>query len=128
MHGKSGWQTVKSEAWKQPRQISEGTMPDELLRQRRATSSANRRIARPRGFLDQNPDVPAPWAADLFVFPPEANDAEMFAEIDTIAGLISSTASDADSPSGHYSAVRSFGPVQYRAVAIPHRARKKGGE
>ena len=26
------------------------------------------------------------------------------------------------------SAVRSFGLVQYRAVAIPHRARKKGGE
>jgi hypothetical protein len=79
-------------------------------------------------FLDRNPEVPAPWGTDLLVFPPEASDAEMFAEIDTIAELIGSTASDDGSPSGHYSAVRSFGPVQYRAIAIPRRARKKGGE
>ena len=80
-------------------------------------------------FLDQNPDVPAPRRADVLVFPPEASDAEMFAEIDTIAELIGSTASDADSPRGHYSAVRNFGPVQYRAVAIPHSARdNEGGE
>ena len=77
-------------------------------------------------FLDQNPDVPVPWRADLLVFPPEASDAEMFAEIDTIAELIGSTASDADSPRGHYSAVRDFGPVQYRAIAIPYNARDKG--
>ena len=76
-------------------------------------------------FLDQNPDVPAPWEADLLVFPPEASDAEMFAEIDTIAVVIGSTPSDADSPRGHYSAVRDFGPVQYRAVAIPYHARKE---
>ena len=76
-------------------------------------------------FLDQNPDVPAPSRADLLTFPPEASDAEMFAEIDTIAVLIGSTASDADSPRGHYSAVRDFGPVQYRAVAIPRSARNK---
>ena len=78
-------------------------------------------------FLDQNPDVPAPWRADLLVFPPEASDAEMFAEIDTIAEMIGSTASDADSPRGHYSAVRNFGPVQYRAVAVPHSARANEG-
>jgi len=75
-------------------------------------------------FLDQNPEVPAPWGADVFVFPVEASDAAMFAEIDTIAQLIGSTASDANSECGHYSAVRNFGPVQYRAVAIPHSARK----
>ncbi len=74
-------------------------------------------------FLDQNADVPVPWRADVLVFPTEASDAEMFAEIDTIAELIGSDASDADSPRGHYSAVRDFGPVQYRAVAIPHSAR-----
>jgi hypothetical protein len=79
-------------------------------------------------FLDQNPGVPAPWETSLLVFPPEASDAEMFAEINTIAGLIGSTASDDGSPNGHYSTVRSFGPMQYRAVAIPHRARKKGAE
>jgi len=48
----------------------------------------------------------------------------MFAEIDTIAAMIGSSASDDDSPSGHYGAVREFGPVQYRAIAIPHSARK----
>jgi hypothetical protein len=79
-------------------------------------------------FLDRNPDVPTPCGADLLVFPPDASDAEMFAEIDTIAVLIGSTASDADSPRGHYSAVRSFGPVQYRAVAIPYSARNRGRE
>ncbi len=79
-------------------------------------------------FLFQTPDVPVPRRADLLVFPPVASDAEMFAEIDTIAELIGSTASDADSPRGHYSAVRDFGPMQYRAVAIPHSARKKGSE
>jgi hypothetical protein len=74
-------------------------------------------------FLDQDPQVPAPHFTDLFVFPPPGSDTEMFAEIDVIAALIGTTASDTDSPSGHYSAVLGFGPVQYRAVAIPNSAR-----
>ena len=75
-------------------------------------------------FLDQNPQVPAPRYTDLLVFPPTGPDAEKFAEVDVIARQIGVTASDADSPSaGHYSAVRNFGPVQYRAVAIPRSAR-----
>jgi hypothetical protein len=57
------------------------------------------------------------------VFPAEGPDAEMFAEIDAIAERIDVTASDDGSPRGHYSAVRDFGPVRYRAVAIPHSAR-----
>jgi hypothetical protein len=80
-------------------------------------------------YIEHNPRVPAPPRADVLVFPAEAGDAEMFAEIDAIAEMIGSTASDSDSPHGHYSAVRNFGPVQYRAVAIPHSAREKeGGE
>ena len=74
----------------------------------------------PRAISSRNGKMP--------VFTAEASDAEMFAEIDTIAGLIGLTASDDGSPNGHYSAIRSFGPVQYRAIAIPCRARKKGGE
>jgi hypothetical protein len=35
---------------------------------------------------------------------------------------IGSDASDADSPRGHYGAIRNFGPVKYPAVAIPHSA------
>jgi hypothetical protein len=78
-------------------------------------------------FLAQNPEVPVPWGTNILVFPIEASDAEMFAEIDSIAELIGSTASDADSPRGHYSAARNFGPVQYRAIAIPHSARDNEG-
>jgi hypothetical protein len=74
-------------------------------------------------FLDQDPRVPAPRFTDLLVFPHDGSDEEMFAEIDVIAERIGTTASDADSPRGHYSAVRDFGPVQYRAVAIPNSAR-----
>ena len=73
-------------------------------------------------FLDQNARVPVPRRADLLVFPPDGTDAEMFAEIDVIAERIGTTASDVGSPAGHYSAVRVFGPVQYRAVAIPETA------
>jgi hypothetical protein len=73
-------------------------------------------------FLNQNPGVPVPWRAYVLVFAADGSDAEMFAEIDVIAGQIGVTASDADSPRGHYSAVRDFGSVQYRAVAIPHAA------
>lgn len=79
-------------------------------------------------LLEQNPDVPAPSRADLLIFPSEASDSEMFAEIDTVAELIGSTASETDSSRNHYSAVRDFGPVQYCAVTIPHSARKKGSE
>jgi hypothetical protein len=76
-------------------------------------------------FLDQIPQIPAPWRADVFVFPPNGSDAEMVAEIDAIAEQIGATASDAGSPAGHYSAARDFGPVQYRAVTIPNRARSR---
>lgn len=78
-------------------------------------------------FLERNPEVPAPRRADVMVFPVHGSDAEMFAEIDVIARRIGATASDADSPRGHYSAVRDFGPVQYRAVAIPHSAYDESG-
>ena len=79
-------------------------------------------------FLDQNPQVPAPWRADVLVFPADRTDAEMFAAIDAVAEQIGVTATDAGSPRGHYSAVRDFGPVQYRAVAIPHSARGHDNE
>ena len=74
-------------------------------------------------FLDKHPQVPAPWQAEVLVFPTQGSDTEMFAEVDAIAELIGATASDADSPAGHYRTVREFGPVQYRAVAIPNAAR-----
>ncbi|SRR6266699_528538 len=72
-------------------------------------------------FLGQNPDVPTPRHADVLVFPAHGTNVEMFAEIDVIAEQIGATASDADSLAGHYSTDRDFGPVHYRAVAIPNR-------
>jgi hypothetical protein len=41
----------------------------------------------------------------------------MRAEIDATAALLGVTARK--TPCGHYVATRSFGPVEYRAVAIP---------
>ena len=78
-------------------------------------------------FLDRHPQVPAPRRTDLLVFPPAGSDAEMFAEIDVIAGQIGVTASDADSPPATTARSASFGPSQYRAVAIPHSARNESG-
>lgn len=78
-------------------------------------------------FLSQNPQVPAPRYADVLVFPPTGIDAEMFAEIDAVAEQIEATAS-ADDSSGHYRAIRYFGPVQYRAVAIPNSAHENEHE
>jgi hypothetical protein len=74
-------------------------------------------------FLDQNAQVPAPRYADVLVFPDRGTEAEMFAEIDVIAGQIGVTAKQNETPDGHYIASRYFGPVQYRAVAIPQVAR-----
>jgi len=77
-------------------------------------------------FLGQNPDVPAPRYAEVIVFPARGSNAEMFAEVDVVAQQIGATASSADSPAGHYSAARDFGPVHYRAVAIPNRDDESG--
>lgn len=79
-------------------------------------------------FLDQNPQVPSPRYTDLLVFPHRRTDAEMFAEIDVIAEQIGVTADGNDNPAEHYIAHRYFGPVQYRAVAIPQAARSDRGE
>jgi hypothetical protein len=74
-------------------------------------------------FLGQNPQVPAPCFTDVLVFPHGETDAEMFAEIDLIAGQLGVTASGHDNPADHYVACRYFGPVQFRAVAIPNAVR-----
>src|SRR5437879_1482405 len=68
-------------------------------------------------FLNDHPDVPAPRWADVLVFPPDGTDEEERAEIDVIASRIG--AEPVETISGHYSASLGFGPVRYRAVAIP---------
>jgi hypothetical protein len=69
-------------------------------------------------FLESNPDVPAPAYNDLLVFPPGVSDDEKRREVDVIASLIGSGAENFSSYR-HYQTSRRFGPVEYRAIAIP---------
>jgi hypothetical protein len=69
-------------------------------------------------YLESNPEVPAPIYTDMLTFPPNGEWAEMCTEIDAIAARLGVTAGDIY---GHYVAFRYFGPVEYRAVAIPPR-------
>lgn len=70
-------------------------------------------------FLEENPLVPAPESAEVMVFPdyfsPYSRQCE---EIDMIALLIGS-GTETTRTRGHYVTSRRFGPVEYRAVAIP---------
>lgn len=74
-------------------------------------------------FLQANPDVPAPQYTDVLVFPAAGTDAERRTEIDAIAARIGA---EAQTICGHYVAARHFGPVEYRAVVIPHDNDVKG--
>jgi hypothetical protein len=67
-------------------------------------------------YLEWNPGVPAPSYSDVLAFPPDGDCAGMRAEIDAIAERIGAGARE--TVSGHYVAARSFGPIEYRAVAI----------
>jgi hypothetical protein len=83
------------------------------------TGQRARLIAGLRGlavFLEANPDAQAPHYTDVLVFPPDGSDAERRAEIDVIAARIGEAP---ETLRGHYVVWRFFGPVQYRAVAIP---------
>ncbi len=83
--------------------------------ERQALISGLRELA---GFLESNPDVPAPEYTDVLVFPPSASDAGKRRQIDVIASRIGSVA-ETFSSFRHYRTSRRFGPVEYRAVAIP---------
>lgn len=68
-------------------------------------------------YLETRPDVPAPSYADLYTFPPDGGCAGMRAEIDSIAERLGTQARETAGGS-QYTATRSFGPIEYRAVAI----------
>ena len=70
-------------------------------------------------YLESNPEVPTPIYSTVHTFPPDGDWAVMRAEIDAIATPLGVIAYR--SAGGHYVATRSFGPVEYRAVAIPRR-------
>jgi hypothetical protein len=70
-------------------------------------------------YLESNPEVPTPIYSTVHAFPPDTDWAATCAEIDAIAAPLGAIAYR--SAGGHYVAARSFGPVEYRAVAIPRR-------
>ena len=70
-------------------------------------------------YLESNPDVPSPIYAQVYAFPPEGEWEGMQAEIVAVAARLGVSAYR--SYGGHVFAARSFGPVEYRAVAIPPR-------
>jgi len=67
-------------------------------------------------YLESNPEVPAPCYSDMLTFPGDGDCRGMRAEIDAIAMRLG--VSPRETGGGHYVAARSFGPVEYRAVAI----------
>lgn len=67
-------------------------------------------------YLDSIPELPAPIYSTVYAFP-RGDWAGMCADIEAIAAFLRVPAGI--TASGHYVAVRAFGPVEYRAVAIP---------
>lgn len=79
-------------------------------------------------FLETRREVPAPRWTEVFVFPSSTTDDEMKREIDAVAALIGSSVDDSTADQLNYVTTRNFGPVQYRAVAIPSSSRSSDSE
>jgi hypothetical protein len=77
-------------------------------------------------YLESTPEMPAPAYPVIYTFPPTGEWTAMRAEIDNAAALLGVTARDTSG--GHYVAARHFGPVEYRAVAIPPDSDSEEGE
>jgi hypothetical protein len=77
-------------------------------------------------YLESTPELPAPTYPVIYSFPSDGEWTVMRAEIDNAAALLGVTAHDTNG--GHYVAARFFGPVEYRAVAIPPRDDNEKGE
>jgi hypothetical protein len=77
-------------------------------------------------YLESNPEVPAPAYPIVYTFPPRGEWPEMRAAIDATAARLDVTARLTGG--GHYVATRSFGPVEYCAVAIPRKSDKDDQE
>ena len=74
-------------------------------------------------FLEDNPEIPAPFCSEVLVFPPRVSDEDGRAEIDRIAAIIGAPVVDGTARNEHYVTSRGFGAVEYRAVFIPPRVR-----
>jgi hypothetical protein len=74
-------------------------------------------------LLESCPGIPAPYMVNVLAFPPDGKDSALFAEVNRVAALLGVTVQDGTAQHGHYTASKSFGPVSYRAIAIPSRTR-----
>jgi hypothetical protein len=68
-------------------------------------------------FLKENEEVPTPKHIDVMIFPHKSNDDADRCEVDRIAALVGVTTQT--SAASHYVASCTFGPIEYRAIAIP---------
>lgn len=89
------------------------TDPNESLA-RAQMAGALRALA---AFIERTPDLPLPNSCELLHSVREDDDETEHREVDRIAGILGVTPSEANG-GAHYMAVRSWGPISYRAVAI----------
>jgi hypothetical protein len=68
-------------------------------------------------YLESNPEIPAPIYSTVYVFPSDGGWPGMCADIEVTAARMG--VATCLTIGGHYVATRDFGPVEYRAVAIP---------
>jgi hypothetical protein len=73
-------------------------------------------------YLESNPELPAPVYSTVHAFPPPGDWVGMCAEVDAAAVRMDVAACITEG--GHYVAARYFGPIEYRAVAIPPSSRR----
>jgi hypothetical protein len=74
-------------------------------------------------FLDTHPELPVPpFQTDILIHI-RGSDEEQHAEVNRLAALLDVPVTDETSTGGHYFAVRAFGPVEYRCVAVPEAVR-----
>ncbi|MEW1836597.1 hypothetical protein AB0392_01395 [Nonomuraea angiospora] len=76
-------------------------------------------------FLETNTDIPVPTWGAVHHFPQLDTDDELRTAIDKIAACLDAPIDEDDTPYGHYATSRFFGPIEYRAVAIPAEARAR---
>ena len=73
-------------------------------------------------YLAAHPAVPVPWHGTEILLSARSTDDGGCAQVDHFARQLGVTPHDDLAESGHYRAVRSFGPVGYRMTAISDHA------
>jgi hypothetical protein len=75
-------------------------------------------------YLDTHPDIPvAIYGWDLLIQAHGDNDTAKSTELDRIAAILGVPVDHKSAEGGHYTAVRSFGPITYHAYYVTARAK-----